>query len=110
MNSKTRIKMLKSSIYGLFEAAHLSNSEVPFSLHSFEGLTWQNLETKQELNQAISSMKYGSRKDAVQPLYSRVLHPLFQNASRRELSPTVVVVITSGDVSEIIHLPCLQLI
>ncbi|OCK75738.1 hypothetical protein K432DRAFT_397027 [Lepidopterella palustris CBS 459.81] len=101
MGSDTRIPTLEASIRGLFKAARLLNSETQFSVYTFGGPRWENLRTEPEMEKVVSSLTYQTGEKAAGPLKSRVLQPLLQKASEKKLNPTVVVVITDGDIGNV---------
>jgi hypothetical protein len=74
----------------------------------FEGPQWENLRTENELENAISTMAFPTGASASKPLETRSLSRLERNATTKTLAPTVVVVITDGDVSYRALPPLLQ--
>ncbi|KAH0566236.1 hypothetical protein GP486_000357 [Trichoglossum hirsutum] len=95
----TRIPTLEASIRGLFRIRTDLGSKRRFSIIPFEGTVHENLNTGSDLDRALKSLKYNTGASALGPLEKRILGRLGQDAGKKTLYPTVVVVITDGDVS-----------
>ena len=99
MRSDTRSPTLKSIVRGLFKEAHALNPQNSFSLYTFSTPDWENLKTGPEVESALSTMTFPTSLGAAKPLKDFVLDSLLRKAGQKAFKPTVVVVITDGDVS-----------
>jgi membrane-anchored protein YejM (alkaline phosphatase superfamily) len=98
MRSGRRIATLEATVRGLIGILRDLGSDRPFSIVPFEGAVYNNLPDLTSVNNALRSIKYETNAGALDPLRQRVIRPLESLAKRKSLNPTVVVVVTDGDV------------
>ena len=98
MQSDTRIATLRSSVRGLFKEARALNPQNSFSLYTFSSPAWPNLKTESDMERVLSTMTFPTGLGAAQPLEEFILKSLRYQAEQKALKPTVVVIITDGDV------------
>lgn len=95
----SRIETLQASVRGIFKIATTLSSDTYVSLVPFEGHAAPGLKTEQEMEEALSRIRYSTGGTVPKPLKNRILSPLLQAAQQKQLRPTIVAVITDGDVS-----------
>ena len=94
-----RIATQEATVRGLFSILRALGSTQPFSIIPFTGAAHEQLPSLEAVNRALGQLVYQHGPSALGPLQTRVLHPLESLAKEGKLAPTVVVVITDGDVS-----------
>ncbi|KAB8079694.1 hypothetical protein BDV29DRAFT_151612 [Aspergillus leporis] len=94
---ESRIPTTQETIRGLYKAAKTLNPDNKFSVRSFEGSDYDNVATESDLTDIISSMTFNTGANVAGPLKSKILDPLSLAAAEKKLNPTVVVIITDGD-------------
>jgi len=104
MNGDTRIATTKATIRGLFTAARLLNQDTKFTVRSFSGPQWENVPTQIDMDSVLNAMVFNTGESLPGPLNARVTTPVLAAASTRVLKPTIVVMITDGDVSSHVHI------
>ncbi|KAL4778187.1 hypothetical protein BJX76DRAFT_362969 [Aspergillus varians] len=100
MRKDSRITTLQATVRGLFTAARLLNADAKFSIIPFATKArWDDVQSDEELEGIIGQMTFNTSARVAEPLAKRVLQPLAEKVSDGEsLHPTVVVVITDGDI------------
>jgi hypothetical protein len=99
MTSETsRIPTTKDTIKGLYTAAKTLNPDNKFSIRSFEGSEFDNVTTENDLIGIVSDMTFETGANVAGPLKRKILDPLATAAIEKKLNPTIVVIITDGDV------------
>ncbi|EAW06850.1 uncharacterized protein ACLA_085450 [Aspergillus clavatus NRRL 1] len=93
----TRIPTTQQTIRGLYKAAKLLNPRNHFSLRSFEGADFDDVASEKDLADLIAAMTFDTGANVAGPLKQKVLDPLSAAAAGGSLRPTVVVIITDGD-------------
>jgi hypothetical protein len=101
MTGDTRIPTTKATIRGLFTAARMLNQETKFTVRSFTGPQWENVPTQLDMDSVLNAMVFNTGESLPGPLNARVTTPMLAAASTRVLKPTIVVMITDGDVSSL---------
>ena len=105
MNSEdSRIPTPQETVKGLYKAAKTLNPDNKFSIRSFEGSEFDNVASETELDDIVSSMTFDTGANVAKPLREKILEPLATAAMENRLNPTIVVIITDGDVSPQFHL------
>ncbi|KAJ5873521.1 uncharacterized protein N7473_013394 [Penicillium subrubescens] len=98
MTSETsRIPTTKDTIKGLYKAAKTLNPDNKFSIRSFEGSEFDNVTTENDLIGIVSDMTFETGANVAGPLKRKILDPLATAAIEKKLNPTIVVIITDGD-------------
>jgi hypothetical protein len=92
------IPTTKETIRGLYKAAKTLNPDNKFSVRSIEGSDFDNVATESDLADVISGMTFSTGANVTRPLKNKILDPLSKAATEKKLNPTVVVIITNGDV------------
>ncbi|KAF7590019.1 hypothetical protein BBP40_003407 [Aspergillus hancockii] len=93
----SRIPTTKDTIRGLYKAAKTLNPDNKFSVRSFEGSDFDDVATESDLSDIISGMTFDTGANVAVPLRNKILDPLSKAAVEKKLNPTVVVIITDGD-------------
>jgi hypothetical protein len=96
-SEESRIPTTQKTIKGLYKAAKTLNPDNKFSVCSFEGSDFNNVATESELTDIISAMTFNTGANVARPLGVKILDPLSKAAVEKKLNPTVVVIITDGD-------------
>ncbi|RHZ52838.1 uncharacterized protein CDV56_106333 [Aspergillus thermomutatus] len=94
---ESRIPTTQETIRGLYKAAKTLNPDNKFSVRSFEGSDFDNVATESDLAEVISGMTFDTGANVAGPLRNKILDPLSKAAAEKKLNPTVVVIITDGD-------------
>ncbi|EPS25575.1 hypothetical protein POX_c03952 [Penicillium oxalicum] len=98
MNSEdSRIPTTQETVKGLYKAAKTLNPDNKFSIRSFEGSEFDNVASETELDDIVSSMTFDTGANVAKPLRKKILEPLATAAMENRLNPTIVVIITDGD-------------
>ncbi|KAF7712496.1 Uncharacterized protein PECH_003075 [Penicillium ucsense] len=98
MNSEeSRIPTTQETVKGLYKAAKTLNPDNKFSIRSFEGDEYENVTSETELTDIVSSMTFDTGANVARPLKKKILDPLATAAMENRLNPTIVVIITDGD-------------
>lgn len=95
---ESRIPTTQETIKGLYKAAKTLNPANKFSVRSFEGSEYDNVATESDLTDIISAMTFETGANVAGPLKKKILDPLATAAMERKLNPTIVVIITDGEV------------
>lgn len=95
---ESRIPTTQETIKGLYKAAKTLNPTNKFSVRSFEGSEYDNVATESDLTDIISAMTFETGANVAGPLKKKILDPLATAAMEKKLNPTIVVIITDGDV------------
>lgn len=95
---ESRIRTTQETIKGLYKAAKTLNPTNKFSVRSFEGSEYDNVATESDLTDIISAMTFETGANVAGPLKKKILDPLATAAMEKKLNPTIVVIITDGDV------------
>lgn len=95
---ESRIPTTQETIRGLYKAAKTLNPDNKFSVRSFEGSDFDNVATESDLTNVISGMTFNTSANVAGPLKNKILDPLSTAAVEKKLNPTIVVIITDGDV------------
>lgn len=98
-SEKQRRPTQEATVRGLFSFLKDLGSTQPFLLIPFDGMMHGQFSSLAEVNRALGGMSYNGSSSALKPLQTRILEPLKGRARRGDLKPTVVVVITDGNVS-----------
>jgi hypothetical protein len=94
----SRIPTTKETIKGLYKAAKTLNPDNKFSIRSFEGSDFDNVTTESDLTNIVTAMTFETGANVAIPLKNKILGPLATAAMEKKLNPTIVVIITDGDV------------
>jgi hypothetical protein len=94
----SRIPTLKATVKGLFNILANLGSERQFSIVPFNGQIAQP-RSEVDVHRALESFEYSTGRNASDSLNADILPQLEDRAAGKRLNPTVVVVITDGDVS-----------
>ena len=98
----SRIETLKASVRGIFKIAKSLSSNTDLSLVPFEGSTADGLRSETDMEAALKRIKFNTGATVPEPLQKRILNPLLKAAKAKQLQPTIVSVITDGDVSQFV--------
>jgi hypothetical protein len=95
-----RMATQEATVRGLFNILKALGSERLFAVmpFEFEDKHYRNLKTPHAVDDALGNISYGSGVKALQPLQCLIEERLEKQAKDQSLPPTVVVVITDGDV------------
>lgn len=97
----SRIPTLRATVCGTFRILADLGSDRPFSIIPYTGDSYKSLGSEADVKQALDSIHYGGGGNASMPLQQTILPLLEDQAKRNQLNPTVVVVITDGDVGDV---------
>ncbi|KKK18558.1 hypothetical protein ARAM_006262 [Aspergillus rambellii] len=93
----SRIPTTQETIRSLYKTAKTLNPDNSFSVRSFEGSNHDNVSSESDLSEVISGMTFNTGASVAAPLRNKILDPLSKAAADKTLNPTVVVIITDGD-------------
>ncbi|PTU18950.1 hypothetical protein P175DRAFT_0503775 [Aspergillus ochraceoroseus IBT 24754] len=93
----SRIPTTQETIRSLYKTAKTLNPDNSFSVRSFEGSNHDNVSSESDLSDVISGMTFNTGASVAAPLRNKILDPLSKAAADKTLNPTVVVIITDGD-------------
>ena len=99
---RSRIETLEASVRGVFKIATSLSSDTDVSLVPFEGRAAEGLRSETDMEAALRRIKYDTGANVPRPLQKRILDPLLEAARAKKLRPTIVSVITDGDVSHLV--------
>jgi hypothetical protein len=97
---RARIATQEATVRGLFNIVKALGSERLFAVlpFRFEEKHYGDLKTSHAVEDALKAVGYGSNLNALEPLKRLIRGRLEQQAKDQSLPPTVVVVVTDGDV------------
>lgn len=95
----SRIETLEASVRGIFRIATSLSSDTDVSLVPFEGSAADGLRSETVVEAALKRIEYNTSATVPVPLQKKILNPLLKAAKAKQLRPTIVSVITDGDVS-----------